>query len=486
MPQCTSLGSDTVGSIEADEALQSLIPTESMTMPTVSQTAASIFSEVREGLESLQADIEDLSDGSDSFTESSGSDSETYILSGQHSDHTANNVREEPGAGSTGSQDLRANTEESASSSGSSPSHKRSQLDDDNEDHAHTEIATSRKWTKLSNLRFICCFHNGPGRKCSGTDDTISEVLKKLSAQHDTHVCGGCWVLKVKDESSGLFVHTNSGQACVEHCLSPQCHKTTPTVGYRHIFDQTTCGTKTSRVRPGDSEAVYRYIFNLIHPELDCPGSVLTTEHSLHLDAVPRQSRRRLNHEVLTDRANDLEKRLELGEKQNSTNANRIAQLDQQLADAHRARKAAEEKNAALEKQMRIIAMLSDALRTGEFPDPFGHRSLLGRVAEDAPSALHYRSQSFLTPPGSGGSQISSTAFLDTAPDTTSHGPMLQATNSQDLICEASLQAACDAGTDEYPSQGFASDLDLGDRETDFSWLEPFQEPGDSGVIPGS
>jgi hypothetical protein len=356
-------------SLDAEESAENLSPSAP---PPTPATDIPIFAQVRQDLQRLQAAIGDLSDSSDDSPEAAASDLEAMGLSisdEEHTNHTTTNVHEETDAVRGNVNDLPTRTGESASTSRDSAAHKRSQLDDTNEEHARTEIGMSRKRTKLSSFKFICCFHNGPGRKCSGTDDTISEVLKKLSEQHDTQVCDRCWVLKIKDESSGLFVHPDGDQACLDHCLSPQCHKTTPATGHRHLFDQNACGTKTSRVRPGDSEAVYRFIFRLVHAELDPPSKVLTAEHSLHLDAVPRQSRRKLNREELTQRANDLEKRLELGEQQNLENAVRIMQLEQQLADAQQATRTAEEKNAALEKQnRRIVAMLKDALRTGMFP----------------------------------------------------------------------------------------------------------------------
>jgi len=379
-------------------------------MPPAPRTVIPIFAEAREHLECLQADIEDLIDGSDDSPESSGSGPGTPVSTGQCSDHTTNNVNEETDAGGGEPNDLRTDTGEATSTSDVSPVHKRSRLDDTNEDRARTEASTGYKKTKLSCLKFICCFHNGPGRTCSGTDETISEVLKKLSEQHDTHVCGHCWVLKIKDESSGLYVHPNNDQACCDHCLSPRCHKTTPTIGHRHLFDPNICRTDTSRVRPGDGEAVYRFVFGLVHPTVDPPSSVLTTEHSLHMDAVPRTCRRKPNREELTARANDLEKRLESGEQQNLANANRIMQLEGELADAHQATKHAEDKNSQLQKQTRrIIAMPSDALRTGMFLDALDHQSLLRRVEEDAPGALVHQSQSLLTPSASDGSRKSTT-----------------------------------------------------------------------------
>ena len=385
------------------------MPSNITATPSASHTTVSIFTEAREDLKRLQADIGDLSDGSDSSPETSASDSDTLCSPEQLNDHTTNNVNEETVSDTGKETGLRTNTGETTSPSSGASTHKRPQLDDTNEDHARAEITVDRKRTKLSNLRFICCFHNGPGRKCSGTDETISEVLKKLSEQHDTHVCDRCWVLKVKDESSGLPVHPHGSETCLDYCLSPQCHGFTPTIGYRHRFDKSICKTKTSRVRPGDGEAVYRFIFRLVHREFDLPASVWTTEHSLHLDAVPRQGRRKPNKEELTARANDLEKRLEAGERQNAVNADRMKQLEQALADAHRATIAAEEKNAALEKQnRRIVAMLSDALRTGLFLDKLERQSLLRRVEEDAPGALVHQSQSLLTPSASVQSEISS------------------------------------------------------------------------------
>jgi hypothetical protein len=449
----------------------------SIDMSPVPRAAVSVFAELRGDLKQLQADIEDLNDGSDSSPGSSGSESETLILSEQRSNHTRNNVREETGAGSDGPQDLRTNNGDTANLSNGSSAHKRSSLDGDKEDRARAEIAVSRKRNKLSSSRFICCFHNGPGRECSGTDDSISEVLKKLSEQHETHVCDRCWVLKTKDESSGRFVHPKDNHACLDHCLSPQCHKSSSTIGHRHLFDQNTCGTKTSRVRPGDSEAVYRFIFRLVHPELDCPASVLTTEHSLHLDAVPRQSRRKLNREELTARANDLGRRLEIGEQENAVNVLRITHLEQELANAHLATARAEEKYAQLEKQTRrIVAMLSDALRTGVFLDSQDHQSLLRRVEEDAPGALIHQSKPLLTPSASDRSRNSSATPVrgDMAePDPFSHPVAREGSNYV-----APLQAI----SGNHTTDGNMSDPWSNEPNMDRLWGDIFDEPGDSDI----
>jgi len=478
-----SPGPDTISSTGSHQVPKSPIPAERISsdnvfMPPASQIAAPIFSEARENLERLQADIADLSDSSDASTEAFGSDLGMTRLSlseEENSDHTTNNVREETSVGSSGSQGLRTNTGEEASSSGGSPAQKRSQLDDNDEDRARTEIGVSRKRTKLSSLRFICCFHNGPGRKCSGTDDTSSEILKQLSKQHDTHICGKCWVRKIKDRSSGLLVHPDGNEACRDHCLSPQCHRMPSSIGHRHEFDPKICKTDTSRVRPKDGEAIYRFIFRLVHPELDCPALVLTANHSLHLDAVPRQSRRKLNKEELTARANDLEVRLEAGEQQNAANATRIELLEQNLADAHLATTRAEERNAALEKQSRrIVAMLSNALRTGVFLDTLDHQSLLRRVAEDAPDALIHQSHSLLTPSVSDRSRNSSAtpARVNVAgPDPFSQPPTY----------EGSTRAApLRTMPREHTMDGDMSDPWANDPNMDQIWDSLVGEPGES------
>ena len=462
-------------------ALAERMPSGTTATPPVSHTTVSIFTEAREDVKRLQADIEDLSDSSEDSPELAASGFEAMRLSSsneEHNDHTTNNAHGVTGADGRKPQELPTNAGETASSSVDSPAHKRSQLDDDNEDRARTEIGVSRKRTKLSNLRFICCFHNGPGRRCSGTDDTISEVLRKLSEQHDTHVCDRCWVLKVKDESSGLYAHPADGGECLDHCLSPQCHKSSSTTGQRHLFHQTTCGTKSSRVRPKDSEAVYRFIFCLVHPQLDCPASVLTTENTLHLDAVPRQSRRKPNKEELTARVNDLKKRLEAGESQNAMNADRIKQLEQALADANRAMIRDQDKNSELEKQTRrIVAMLSDALRTGVFLDTLDHQSLLRRVEEDAPGALVHQSQSLLTPSASDRSRNSSATPV--------RGDVAgQAQFSRPAAYEGSIRVA---PLEKMPGDRSMNDCMSAtlpiDPDMDPSWRDIFDEPGGGNFI---
>jgi hypothetical protein len=332
-----------------------------------------------------------------------------------------------------------------------------------NEGHTRAEVGLDQKRTKLPHKRFICCFHNGPGRKCAGTDETISEVIKKLSEQHDIHVCDRCWSLKETPGENDL-VH---GVTCRDYCLSPQCHGASPMAGHghRHEFDQKTCGRKTSRVRPGDGEAVYRFIYLLVHPTLKVPGEILTARRSGHLDSVSRQGRRKPNRDELSVRVDDLEKKLDEGEKRNAANTARIEQLDRDLT-------AEVARNKELEKQKRrIVGMLSDALRTGTFRDRGGHLSLRERVREDAPEALGYELHSIPTPSTPSGSQRSgSTPSQD-------DGPMLVRGNG---ALDARIKTP-EHGRSVHPSYGddleqlavqdFAMDACFDNYDMDYGWL---------------
>lgn len=391
-------------------------------MLTPSRAAVALYDEARGALQDLRLGIEELSDGPETDLETSQSDLEllsevifpSHADDGRSSPAPFEDEQENTGGDQEQVSQSRATLDSSQQTSLSQPSnnqsnHKRSRINDTSDDSTRTAVGSSDKRTKLSCKRFICCFHDGPGRKCSGTDETISEVIKKLSEQHETHVCDRCWQLKIKDEASSHFLHLNDESQCSDYCLSPQCHKTSPSIGNRHLFDPDVCKRKTSRVRPGDSEAVFRYIFRMVHPELEIPAEVTTDDHALHLDAKPRQGRRKLTREELTARADELEKRLDEGERQNIALNARVLELQQALAVTQEAISKEKEKSLGLEKHMRrIVAMLSDALRTGTYKDIAGHQSLLSRVEEDAPSALEFQSRFVLTPPGSIESQKSS------------------------------------------------------------------------------
>lgn len=383
-------------------------------MPSPCAIGVPIYGQARVTLEQLRSGIKDLSDGSDIASEISEGNSETP--SGDvclpHAEKECNgpqSTNEYHGNTESDFQDGRESYATPEASSGTTASdsssnktfYKRSRLDDTSDD-THADVDSCAKRTKLSCKRFICCYHNGPGRKCSGTDGAISDVIRKLSEQHDTHICDRCWTLKTRDESSGLPTHPREELHCRDYCLSPQCLKTSPLIGNRHLFNLETCKTKTSRVKPGDREAVFRFIFQLVHPSLDVPTEVMTDEHALHLDARPRQGRRKLTREELSMRADDLEKRLEQGDRQNSALNARVHQLEQALTASCNATSQEYERNLELEKQMRrIVAILGDALRTGVFEDHFGHKSLLARVVEDAPNALEFQTNLPLVQPGS-------------------------------------------------------------------------------------
>jgi hypothetical protein len=419
-----------------------------------SLAATAIFSEARKDLESLRFCIEDLEGNFDDSADSSQDESGRFVNSRQW---LGTDVAQDEGATGSGNQETvtegggehhSSYTDTSASQRSGAPSstddaraRKRPRPDDTSKDHVRADTALDHKRTKLLDKRFICCFHDGPGQKCFGTDETISEVIKRLAEQHNTHVCDRCWSLKEEHEDSDL-VH---GVTCRDYCLSPQCHDTSRTVGHRHEFDQRSCGRKTSRVRPGDSEAIYRFIYYLIHAGLDAPAEVYTPKRSSHLGSVPRQGRRKATREELMARADDLETKLRQGENQNAANVARIEGLEQDF-----------EKQAALicelEKQKRrIIVMLSDALRTGKFPDHAGHASLRERVREDAPDALSYEIHSVLTPTRSNDSQGSGPSPIQEDSGIPGYPHRIQAIRRQSSNQGAPLQPSSSGDFDRSP-----------------------------------
>jgi hypothetical protein len=464
--------------------------TEAVAGPSLVHAAASSFGEARLELELLRLGIDTLEDSSESRSDISGESdtltdsrhsSQLYIkpeVSGPTND---NEEGSESHHGDPGSSYIDADgsgvTDTSPSAQGYG--RKRQRFDTTNKGGARTEVCFGEKRSRLPCKRFFCCFRKGPSRECSGTDETISEVLKKLSEHHDTHVCDRCWVLKLKSDSSGLFVHPPGALDCLDHCLSPQCHETTPTIGHRHKFDQGTCKTKTSRVRPGDGEAVYRFIFSLVHPTLESPVEVVTAEQSLHLGAVPRQGRRKATREELTAQADLLEERLEDLEKKHVDRTGQIDCLKQELLDAHSKIERDREKTASLEAKMRrVVAILGDALRTGEFRDQQGHRSLLMRVGEDAPDALSLLSQPSPSPPNSTSGQHPS--FMPTWEKTNAAA---QCQLSQDACpMSSSGVASCDIphgdsfGT--QTSQQTTMDTSFDDQNMAVDWLNLLDDPG--------
>jgi hypothetical protein len=412
---------------------------------------ANLFADARVDLERLRTGIDSLEDRADSASSTGRSGSETAsdvaFLShtdDDREDHEVSHSKNKPGVDSGPnkgqinwspgfSTNATATNEDGSESHGDHPtstvdrhrhhdsnssdtgqSHKRQRTFDalDGED-TRGDIMSSEKRPKLTCKRFKCCFENGPGRKCAGTDESILDVIRKLSEQHDIRICDRCWVLKVKHEPSGFFEHPDDSLECQDHCLSPQCHGTAPTIGSRHIFDQRICKTKTSRVRPRDSEAVYRFIHQLVHPSLEVPAEVFTSKHAGHLDSVARQGRRKPTREELAAQADALAERLEEGDRQMIAKLDHINQLERKLAEAHDGTEREKGKVVDLEAQMsrdkaqsrKIVAMLGDALRTGTFTDRSGHLSLLGRVEEDAPNALSYLQNCDQTPPRSASSQ---------------------------------------------------------------------------------
>lgn len=455
------------------------------------------FANARADLERLCSGIGYLYHDTDNNSDSSGSDCET-VLSARVSSQVepgkddvasvSNGIHEdteggpESGKGKSANVDSSRMTQNSVSHS-DQHRHKRQRAESSNDEGARVDFELSDKRSKPTIKRFLCCFENGHGRNCSGTDESISEVIKKLSERHNKHVCDRCWALKVTNPVPGDIVHEGGDEVWRDHCLSPQCHNTAPDIGYRHAIDQSICGTKTTRVRPRDSEAVCRFIFQLVHPALEIPEAVFTTKHSLHLDVVPRQGRRRATREELTVLAEDLSLRLEGLEEQFTGKLGQLDSLEQHLVNARHDLEKQQERNLYLEALMRrVVAILSDALRTGEYRDPSGHLNLLARVKEDAPDALSFLSQSLPTPPASANNPQSG---LVSMPDETSktdqiqtlHNAYLQVSNS-----DASRETHPSDGLDSRATGDVAQDV-LSDQDRNNGWFDFLADSGDGSTI---
>jgi hypothetical protein len=463
--------------------------TQTVAGPSLVHAAPSRFGEARLELERLRLGIETLEDGSESSSDISRSEPDILTdidysweldiesdVSGSTNDNEEGSESHHGDTGSSRINAVRTCVTGTLGSTAQANCRKRQRLCNANDGGARAEVSLSEKRSKLASKRFKCCFRDGPGQKCLGTDETICEVLKNLSDHHDTHVCDRCWALKVRDESSGLFVHPPD---CLDHCLSPQCHETTPTMGYRHEFHPDTCGgRKTSRVRPGDGEAAYRFIFSLIHPALQSPAEVVTAEHSLHRGAMPRQGRRKATREELTTQADHLGRRLKDLERKHVEETNEISRLKQELSDGHSTIERNREKTASLEAKMRrVVAILGDALRTGVFRDQQGHRSLLMRVGEDAPDALGLFSHPSPSPPESTTGQ--QPCFMPTREkkDVTAQCQLFQDAYPMILNSAAFDQTPHGSSYGTRASQQATTAMSLGDQNMDIDWLNLVDEP---------
>jgi hypothetical protein len=116
-------------------------------------------------------------------------------------------------------------------------------------------------------------------------------------------------------------------------------------------------------------------------------------------------------------------------------------------------------------------------LRTGVFPNTLDHQSLLRRVEEDAPGALVHQSQSLMTPSASDRSRNSSaTPVRD---DTAGRDLLSRSALYEGFTRVAPLPPPGDQTTKEYTAGALAGELDM-----DPSWLDVFDDPGDSDLIP--
>lgn len=194
-----------------EESLQNLPrgrPASPIGLPT-SRPASTTFEEARRNLDRLRFEIQELEGSSEtasatsqSYSESSSDGHQWSQVQGGNNTYTSKGEVQDRTTGHQGDRhDYRPNLVGLQKSdclrfSDDPQSHERPRSEDKDDGHTRAEVKLDPKRTKLPSWRFICCFQKGPSRKCSGTGETISEVIKKLSDQHDIHVCDRCWSLK--------------------------------------------------------------------------------------------------------------------------------------------------------------------------------------------------------------------------------------------------------------------------------------------------
>jgi hypothetical protein len=365
------------------------------------------------------------------------------------------------------------------------PSRKRQRTDEGNEDQLHASVGTMPILSTCDNRqRLICCFKSAPSGPCPGTDKTISDVLRTLVKFHGIHICKHCWVLLIKN-NAGAIVHPDI--KCVNHCLSPRCHGSkmqdnTSPLGQRHLFDRYTCGTESSRSRPEDLEAIFRFIFSLVQPDCEQPVQVFTVEKIPHLGMTPRQGHRKTTREELAMQAHELTEKIEELRKADCAKSENTNRLERDLDSAKAAVQTLMIANSNLESRMRrVVAILGDALRTGEFRDRIGHSSLLMRAKEDAPDALALLSQTVPTPPESADSQQrSASAFQDEA----------SKLGQSRWLQEAYPLLLQDTAPAENPQIGGSRDFDNRALQNDTvdpdpsGWINSFDDAGNASAWP--
>jgi len=413
------------------EGAQDTRPAESPEPPSGAMGAypryatPAIFAEIKTSLDRLRLDLQYLGDGDeDSLSEVSSFDCEPWLTSQYSSvnghpsdegDRGYDSAAEPPGAQS-GQNDPTSPAQKIVPGDRDHQglSRKRRRTDGSGEDRCQPTLKQSQKRARPGvNERLICCFKDDLHDPCPGTDKTISDIVRTLAKFHNIHICRNCWVLLVRDDS-GRALHPSDD--CVNHCLSPRClgekaRDTTPPTDHRHLFVPSRCGTQSSRSRPEDLEAIYRFIFSLVQPASQQPTHVFATEVRPHVGMIARQGRRKPGRDVLTVEVEELGRQLEELRQQHVTEVDLINRLKRDIQDAQEKTNRLDEKNSTLQARMRrIVAILGDAMRIGVYYDEHSHRSLVGRITEDAPDALKFLAEPLFSLPDSAQSDRSGTA----------------------------------------------------------------------------
>lgn len=240
-------------------------------------------------------------------------------------------------------------------------------------------------------------------------------------------------------------------------------------MGHRHPFEQNICGTETSRSRPEDLKANYRFIFGLVHPTREPPSDVLRDAQTPHPGTASRQGRRkkireeliRQSHEELIEKM--AEHRKEDGAKTEETvglecDRDSAAQLQMKTILDLKA------------KLRRVTTILGDALRTGEIRDEQSHRSILIRALEDAPEAFNLLPDPLPAPPWViPNSQQSSMLQSRDGLSVAENSQVSQDAWPQDPNNITSLEMA---HINHMERPGMVPDSRCGDQDADTSWVD--------------
>ena len=223
-------------------------------------------------------------------------------------------------------------------------------MSDNSDDLPKTAVRSSKKQQIPGVKQTHCLFKHGPGKKCTGTDESIVELLEKLGTMHDTHICGRCW--EVRETSAD---HSQ----CIKYCIAGTC--LLESTGGKHLFDTATCGPERSRNRPCDREPTYRFLFELLHSQSPAPEEIFTYNRQVHWGANTRQGSRKKDVELdkLAKEAESIRVQLDEAIKTNDDQRQHMQDEINRWKGEHQRQE---------EKMGRVEDILRDALRMVTVP----------------------------------------------------------------------------------------------------------------------